>query len=412
MSDPRRQQERSQTLPDLGMQALRETLGASIPAEAQTDAEENEIIFHTAEVETIHKVLDRIDQIATKRRNEGFNETNFTIGVLNCLLTVYIFGKYPQHFWLFYLVQGFYLIPGRVYYSWTRKPLNEVLYYVDYCWVMNMIGGSILLYILPAWTVSHEVRRQLYITALGVACGPLLGASATLPFVAVLFHDTVAMGGLFIHILPPMLTYTFMWHTDAIHKAWPELFKLDYFDDLQFFPDDTYFVIPGTGLGTIAGNTIALYFMWFIPYVSWMLLIGLDLPRKNRKNKDGSVVVPKYDTVFHATVRGGFCATMGSALWDRPRSVSQQQMENDDYEVRDFIVYMGLHAFFINLAVYTLAYPCYRSQNAHKILLILITVICVKRGAQRYTYYSTNMYGRMVRKDFADLLGEATPGKK
>jgi hypothetical protein len=62
MSDPRRQQERSQTLPDLGMQALRETLGASIPAEAQTDAEENEIIFHTAEVETIHKVLDRIDQ--------------------------------------------------------------------------------------------------------------------------------------------------------------------------------------------------------------------------------------------------------------------------------------------------------------------------------------------------------------
>jgi hypothetical protein len=209
-----------------------------------------------------------------------------------------------------------------------------------------------------------------------------------------------------------MVMYTLRWYYEDIHNTWPKMFHLSYVEDIQFFPDDTWFVLPFTGLGTIAGNTITFYFLWFIPYVIWMLLIGLDLPRKNRKNKDGTLIVPKYDTVFHSTVRGGLTAFAGKLIWGRPTSVSKVQMENDDYETRDFLAYISLHAIMACSSVYILAYPCFISQTWHTIMLILLTVICVARGAARYTYYVTAMYDHAIRKDFAELLEEADKKKK
>jgi hypothetical protein len=94
---------------------------------------------------------------------------------------------------------------------------------------------------------------------LGISCGTLMGANIALPFVACLFHDVNTMTGLFIHLMPPMVMYTFMWDSSAIKAAWPEVFHLTYMDNIQFFPKSGPFVVPGSvssimlGIRPIAG---------------------------------------------------------------------------------------------------------------------------------------------------------------
>jgi len=45
------------------------------------DAEpETPIEFRKAEIETVNKVLDRIDQVSAKRVSEGFSKRNFQLG--------------------------------------------------------------------------------------------------------------------------------------------------------------------------------------------------------------------------------------------------------------------------------------------------------------------------------------------
>jgi hypothetical protein len=355
---------------------------------------------------TVKKILDRIDAVSGKRIKEGFNQRNFGIGVLNALLIAFVVGRYPQHFWLLFLVEINLLMPHRISLSFNAKPLNEILYYLDYCWIMNLliiiVGVTLSVYAITGWPLSDEFRLTMFATFFGVCCGPLLGAAYALPFVALVFHDITIIIAFFIHSLPPIALYTLRWHASEVRSAWPSVFKLDYLEEVDFHPKDHFFVVPWRDVGTIAGNTVTLYAMWFVPYVSWMLLFGLDLPRKDRPN-----IVPKYDTVFHSTVRGGLVILIGKVFWNRDKEATKKQMADDHYEARDFMVYIVSHAIAAYSAIYILAYPCYKSRAAHVMLLLLNLIICVRRGASRYTYYVTNMYGKMVRKDYAELLSQS-----
>lgn len=359
-----------------------------------------------SEEEVIARVLNRIDGISQRRVEEGFSEKNFALGVLNCFALIYVFGRFPQHFWLLCMVELLYLFPKRFYDSWNSKPLKTILYYLDYCWIMNFIFVAFLLMVVFGWTIQWEdtFRYQAFQTMYGVACGPLFGAAVLLPFVAALFHDFRIMTDMFIHVLPLAILYTAKWHTTEIQQAYPSIVDLSYMDHIKFFPQGRFFILPCTYLGTVAGNTLALYVVWFVPYVIFMTLIGIKLPRKNRTDKNGVLVVPKYDTVFHSTVRKGVCAAIGTVFWKRPVAISEREMDDDDYELRDFVLYMMFHALGVYLSVFFLAYPCYRSQVFHATVLVLLTILAVARGAQRYTYYVVNMYGKLIRKEFVAEL--------
>ena len=104
-----------------------------------------DVIFKRGEKETISKVLQETEIIALKRTSEGFNEVNFTLGVLNCFLISYMVGACPQHLWLLYVIQSFYMIPRKFYNMWRAKPLNEALYYlvsVPLCTIDVIVPGS------------------------------------------------------------------------------------------------------------------------------------------------------------------------------------------------------------------------------------------------------------------------------
>jgi hypothetical protein len=44
------------------------------------ESEKDPIEFRRGEIETVNKVLDRIDQVSAKRVKEGFSKRNFQLG--------------------------------------------------------------------------------------------------------------------------------------------------------------------------------------------------------------------------------------------------------------------------------------------------------------------------------------------
>ncbi|KAL7537805.1 hypothetical protein ACHAXR_008105 [Thalassiosira sp. AJA248-18] len=367
--------------------------------------------YKKGEAETIRRVLDEIELISVKRSSEGFNEFNFSVGVFNCFFIAYTFGAHPEHLWLVYLVEGSYMIPRKFYNMWKNKPLNQALYYLDFCWCMNFTAIFLIALLAFIGIVAHNddmvsnVAREAFFNALmAVACGTLMGANIVLPFVACLFHDVNTMTGLFIHLMPPMVMYTFMWHSEQIKNAWPDIFHLTYMDDIHYFPKAGPIFTPGSGLDSVVGNAIVLYLLWWIPYVCFMLLFGIDLPKKFKY--DGTPNNPKWDTVFHSTMRQGLCIAIGKTFRGRSKRDSLKQMEENDFDLIDFFIYMTFHLIAAVAAFYVIGYPCFQSQNFHLFMLIFVVWLAVTRGASRYTYYSTKMYSRALRKQFAGVLDD------
>ena len=248
---------------------------------------------------------------------------------------------------------------------------------------------------------GEAVHRQVYMASLGTACGPLLGACFVLPFVCCLFHDINTLSDLFIHIFPPMLAFTLKWESAEIQKAWPNVFLLDYTDEVSFFPNES-----SSFFSCVVGSTITLYLIWFVLFTMWMLMIGIDLPRSDRIGPDGQPVIPVWDTVFHSLMRGGLYIITGSMFFGRSKAVSVDHMDVNNFYLGDLFVYLGAHAFMSILATVFLGYLWFHSKLAHASLLAAVTAVVVYRGAVRYTYYTTEMYSKTLRKQFAHLLEE------
>mmetsp|Transcript_7385 Transcript_7385/g.21480 ORF Transcript_7385/g.21480 Transcript_7385/m.21480 type:complete len:513 (-) Transcript_7385:2423-3961(-) len=357
--------------------------------------------YNHGQRESFLAVLDRIDQIQEKTRNDkGFKEWKFTFGLVNCLLIAYIHGSHPEHFWILYAVETIFWMSYKLKGMYYAKPLCEVLYYLDFCWVMNTIGAAfiVLTILLDGFfntnTISVEVRKKVFLASFGIFCGPIFLAAMALPFVAFLFHDVNTMANLIIHLMPSMVMYNLRWHADQITASYPTIFP--------HLKEITANFNNNKNIGSVSRITLMVYFAWFIPYTLWMLLIGLKLPVIS---KDKTKPAPKYDTVFHSTWKGGLCEMVGTVFWKRSKKRSRDCSERNDYEVRDFVLYMIGHAVgSCGVGIIILGdILCYRGgKTTHVIILLFATVICAKRGADRYAYYVTKMYGQKLRKAFLD----------
>lgn len=348
----------------------------------------------------IQEVLTEVENQAEKRIIDGFSEINFTLGVTNCFVITYMFAAFPQHLWIIYIFEALIFFPLKARFLIKSKPLNQILYFLDYCWVMNIAGLVALLVVF--WgkdAVSEAVRKHVFLAAYGTSCGPLFGSTAVLPFISLIFHHLHSITSVFIHFYPPLLFYILRWNQDLVLQSWPDTFRLDH--DISFFPNSTH-----SFMDTVFGNTMIAYLIWFVPYSAWIITVGMDLPRSSRKKKDknGEPRKPIYDTVFHANHRNGNCVAMGKVFWGRSEEESKRQNAQNDFEMRDLIVYLVVHFLLAMTSVVVLAYPCYLSKYAHGTFLIILLVACTWRGAKRYTYYSTAMYSRIIRSKFNDQL--------
>jgi len=152
--------------------------------------------YHHGQKESFLAVLNEIDKIQnTTRKDKGFKEWKFTLGLMNCLLVAYVFGCHPEHFWILYAIETVFWMSYKFNGMYFAKPLCEALYYLDFCWVMNTLGVTLIVAMivldnfLYAAIIPIELRKQFFVASFGVFCGPVFMAAMTLPFVAFLFHD-------------------------------------------------------------------------------------------------------------------------------------------------------------------------------------------------------------------------------
>lgn len=134
------------------------------------------------EVETIQKVVNDVDEMVRALMNERFKESIFTCGVLNCFLIAFVFFVCPENFWVLYLIEMIFLVPLNQYHRCKAKPLNKSLYYLDFCWVANLIAIASLLTIVAHSIIANAInedfvilpdsaRKQLFMAVLGTSCG-------------------------------------------------------------------------------------------------------------------------------------------------------------------------------------------------------------------------------------------------
>lgn len=324
-------------------------------------------------------------------------EWKFTLGLMNCLLIAYVFGACPQHFWILYIIETVYWMSSKFVGMWNAKPLCEIYYYLDFCWIMNLMGLCLFVaFVFFGQYVTPEHRRQLFLAAYGIAAGPVFMAAMALPFVSFLFHDVNTMANLVIHLMPTMLMYVMKYYPESMQSTYPQFFDLAYVDDMTQIP---FYNSNNDDKASVARNATIAYFVWFVPYVIWMLCMGgMQLPSKTH-----------CDTVFHSLWRGGPCELIGKLVWKRPTKISHEQSLTNTFETRDFLLYMTGHAVACTmLGVLVLARICHSNQVGHFICLIIAVLICAKRGAERYTYYTTAMYGHRIRKHFNNIDKKAT----
>jgi hypothetical protein len=351
---------------------------------------------------TVRKVLASLEEAAQQRVKDGLNRFNFAFGVFNSHFIVYMFSVYPQHFWILYLVEvGFFLV-YRLWKLSKKKPLNQVLHYLDFCWVTNMVTFSLFCIVLflggpTAEMFTDAFRQEFFYLAFGISCGPLMGALLVTP-IPLVFHSNEIMSTLLIHFLPPMQMYILRWNSSVMREVWPFFYYPD-FEFMNFWPKQSF-------TNNVFGNSIIFYFSWAVPYSIFQLLIGLDLPRTHRKStfKNGAPKPPKYDTVYHFNMRNGQAIWQGKLFWKRSKEESQRMIDTNEFPLKDYFAYLLLHFIGVAASIIILAYACSFSKYVHGALMTALFIMVIWRGANRYVYYSTEMYAALVKKKYAGSL--------
>ena len=95
------------------------------------------------------------DRAAHVIRANSLPASAFDAGVLNLVLASWLFGAYPEHYWVLWLLEFPVLTFIVVLKFWKA---NRLLYFCEFCWVINAAGWLYLvLELLPflGWGGPH-----------------------------------------------------------------------------------------------------------------------------------------------------------------------------------------------------------------------------------------------------------------
>lgn len=148
--------------------------------------------------EMLRRELDRHTTLVEK--------LSFTLGIVNGCITELIALRWPHYLPHFYL---YWLVPLLVYRMSSYKAARQHLFLIDFCYAVNVLCGLLLIG-FPGSTYLHA--------AVFAACnGPVMVAIMAWrnSFVP---HSLDKMTSLFIHILPPLVTWSLRWFPSPVHE--------------------------------------------------------------------------------------------------------------------------------------------------------------------------------------------------
>ena len=102
------------------------------------------------------------DRAAHVIRANSLPASAFDAGVLNLVFASWLFGAYPEHYWVLYLLE-FPVLTLTIALKWRES--KRLLYMVEFCWVINAAGWLYLvLELLPflGWGGPHVLSAPGY----------------------------------------------------------------------------------------------------------------------------------------------------------------------------------------------------------------------------------------------------------
>ena len=180
---------------------------------------------------------------------------SFFFGNLNFGLTGFLLGAFPEHFWVWQLCKCSFLLSLIVK---RRKPRDYSLF--EFCWIMNFasVGMGLALAVAPYFPAVHDLVNLPFtsLAIFAIANGPLAWSVVVFRN-AFVMHDWFNTACLFIHISPPVCTWTFRWYHARVLAAYPQRVTLplnEYADAVTFLD----IVVPGA----------LVYCTWMVLYTT------------------------------------------------------------------------------------------------------------------------------------------------
>jgi len=124
----------------------------------------------------------------------------FFLGVVNIALTQFILFNYPEYFGIYYTV---WIIPLLIYRFFIYTSRKWGLFMLDFCYFTN------ILCLFHLWI--YPSSPYLFETTFILSNGPLIWAVVAWRN-SLVFHDIDKMTSLFIHVAPPLVTFSQRWY--------------------------------------------------------------------------------------------------------------------------------------------------------------------------------------------------------
>eukprot|EP00931_Biecheleriopsis_adriatica_P057936 TRINITY_DN34418_c0_g2_i1.p1 TRINITY_DN34418_c0_g2~~TRINITY_DN34418_c0_g2_i1.p1 ORF type:complete len:363 (-),score=71.02 TRINITY_DN34418_c0_g2_i1:150-1238(-) len=318
----------------------------------------------------INKCIDAVEARSASLEAKGMTKGNFVFGVSNSLFVAWSFGSLPEHFWIIYLLEVALLFPIRWVHQVRARPLKQHLYWLDFCWVANFAAIAFLAVLVLIPDLDEEIRKRTFAAAWAVSNGPLLLATGLLGN-ALIFHDLDNTSSVLIHLFPSLVMFEAGWHHDLLHAAWPGIFKINYFEQLDPLHDIYY-------------NGALGYTVWLLAYTAWLVCCGMKAPSAG------------YDTIFHCNMRGA-AGNVVSKCVGRSKEEHARRAKDNDFKVSDAVVYMSIHAVMCYAAI-SVSLLCFLNKWIHTGLCGAMTFMTIYNAASRYTFYMLKSYGQVIRQ--------------
>lgn len=352
----------------------------------------------SAEKDGILKALDAVKQKSSEIENMGMSARSFSLGLLNVVVSSFILGRWPEHFWVWTsAIVGPMLI-------WTfldKKRNGKELFMLDFCWVANILLTIFSLFcfaqIFAGKNAFSAITSSPFITAavFAASCGPLAWSVLVLGNALVL-HDPTATMSLFIHIIPPILMWSLRWHAHVVHATYPNVFRGgeggvstniasaawdDDFDESMTCTELNLFGVsnPNPVVAFLLPAMVG-YFLWWIPYTIWLLMSGLH----HSVEKTGKL------TVFRDNVARN--SAMSTVLVGK-KVASEQDLQSQYVALK----YMIIHSILCILA-FLWSYLCHRFYSVHTIFCMVLVISAVREGGAKYYKMTTKWYLKAVEK--------------
>lgn len=211
----------------------------------------------SAAAEEVQRRSERLDR-------EGFSQANFFAGVLNMVVTAFVFGRWPEHAWVLYGGKCAVLIP-----VWYRRVIiyrRGHLHILDICWVMNIASavylGATLVGLMPD-AIRNWAFRTFFMNAMGFQSWSAIMLSNSL-----VFHSVEKTAALLIHLTPAMVCLTLRWGQERLGVPIEEVWG-------GYFPNSEQ--NRGTRAGALLLAAVVPYGAWWVLYAGWLVVFGADL---------------------------------------------------------------------------------------------------------------------------------------